>query len=264
MATKVFMEALSPTMEEGRLVKWLKNEGDAVKTGDLLAEVETDKAIMELVARGDGVLRKRLVERGRCRTRRRARRRHRRCRREHRRARRRRRSTPQPQRRPLPPSPAPPAAATAPVTRCPTLLPPRPRPPRLRRTPAPAGDGEPHPLVAARAAPRPRERPRPRAAFAARARPAASSSATSMPPWPRGGCRQPAFRTAAAVARRRLPRRPAHADPQDDRPRLAESIGPMPDLLPHRGVRPRARRRDARRHGARWVTSSRSRSTTSS
>jgi pyruvate dehydrogenase E2 component (dihydrolipoamide acetyltransferase) len=61
MATKVFMEALSPTMEEGRLVKWLKNEGDAVKNGDVLAEVETDKAIMELVARGEGVLRKRLV-----------------------------------------------------------------------------------------------------------------------------------------------------------------------------------------------------------
>ena len=60
MATKVVMEALSPTMEEGRLVKWLMNEGDAVKTGDVLAEVETDKAIMELVARGEGVLRKRL------------------------------------------------------------------------------------------------------------------------------------------------------------------------------------------------------------
>jgi pyruvate dehydrogenase E2 component (dihydrolipoyllysine-residue acetyltransferase) len=64
MATKVFMEALSPTMEEGRLVKWLKAEGDAVKSGDSLAEVETDKAIMELVARGDGVLRKRLVNEG--------------------------------------------------------------------------------------------------------------------------------------------------------------------------------------------------------
>ena len=51
-------------MEEGRLVKWLKNEGDAVKSGDPLAEVETDKAIMELVARGDGVLRKRLVNEG--------------------------------------------------------------------------------------------------------------------------------------------------------------------------------------------------------
>src|SRR5687767_10655696 len=64
MATKVVMEALSPTMEEGRLVKWLKNEGDAVKSGDVLAEVETDKAIMELVARGDGVLRKRLAAEG--------------------------------------------------------------------------------------------------------------------------------------------------------------------------------------------------------
>src|SRR5215831_10134105 len=61
MATKVFMEALSPTMEEGRLVKWLKNEGDQVKNGETLAEVETDKAIMELVARADGVLRKRLL-----------------------------------------------------------------------------------------------------------------------------------------------------------------------------------------------------------
>jgi pyruvate dehydrogenase E2 component (dihydrolipoamide acetyltransferase) len=58
------MEALSPTMEEGRLVKWTKNEGDAVKTGDVLAEVETDKAVMELVARGDGVLRKRLANEG--------------------------------------------------------------------------------------------------------------------------------------------------------------------------------------------------------
>jgi pyruvate dehydrogenase E2 component (dihydrolipoamide acetyltransferase) len=64
MATKVVMEALSPTMEEGRLVKWSKNEGDAVKNGDVLAEVETDKAIMELVARGDGVLRKRLANEG--------------------------------------------------------------------------------------------------------------------------------------------------------------------------------------------------------
>ena len=56
MATKVHMEALSPTMEEGRLVKWLKHEGDAVKTGDTLAEVETDKAVMDLVARADGTL----------------------------------------------------------------------------------------------------------------------------------------------------------------------------------------------------------------
>jgi pyruvate dehydrogenase E2 component (dihydrolipoamide acetyltransferase) len=51
------MEALSPTMEEGRVVKWLKRDGDAVKTGETLAEVETDKAVMDLVARADGVLR---------------------------------------------------------------------------------------------------------------------------------------------------------------------------------------------------------------
>ncbi|HEX8692583.1 MAG TPA: pyruvate dehydrogenase complex dihydrolipoamide acetyltransferase [Longimicrobium sp.] len=64
MATKVYMEALSPTMEEGRLASWLKNEGDEVKEGDVLAEVETDKATMELVARGSGVLRKRLLGEG--------------------------------------------------------------------------------------------------------------------------------------------------------------------------------------------------------
>jgi pyruvate dehydrogenase E2 component (dihydrolipoamide acetyltransferase) len=64
MATKVVMEALSPTMEEGRLVKWLKNEGDKVSSGETLAEVETDKAVMELVARGEGVLRKRLLGEG--------------------------------------------------------------------------------------------------------------------------------------------------------------------------------------------------------
>jgi len=56
MATNVYMEALSPTMEEGRIVKWHKHEGEAVKTGETLAEVETDKAVMELVARADGVL----------------------------------------------------------------------------------------------------------------------------------------------------------------------------------------------------------------
>jgi pyruvate dehydrogenase E2 component (dihydrolipoamide acetyltransferase) len=58
------MEALSPTMEEGRLVEWKKNEGDAVAAGDVLAEVETDKAVMELVARSAGVLLKQLVAAG--------------------------------------------------------------------------------------------------------------------------------------------------------------------------------------------------------
>jgi pyruvate dehydrogenase E2 component (dihydrolipoamide acetyltransferase) len=64
MATKVVMEALSPTMEEGRLVKWTKRTGDAVKTGETLAEVETDKAIMELVARADGQLLQQAVPEG--------------------------------------------------------------------------------------------------------------------------------------------------------------------------------------------------------
>jgi pyruvate dehydrogenase E2 component (dihydrolipoamide acetyltransferase) len=64
MATKVFMEALSPTMEEGRLVKWNVPAGATVKSGDILAEVETDKAVMELVARGDGVLRVQLLPEG--------------------------------------------------------------------------------------------------------------------------------------------------------------------------------------------------------
>ncbi|MGH7586653.1 MAG: biotin/lipoyl-containing protein, partial [Gemmatimonadales bacterium] len=64
MATKVVMEALSPTMEEGRLVEWKKNEGDTVASGDVIAEVETDKAVMELVARAGGVLRKQLVPAG--------------------------------------------------------------------------------------------------------------------------------------------------------------------------------------------------------
>jgi pyruvate dehydrogenase E2 component (dihydrolipoamide acetyltransferase) len=64
MPTKVVMEALSPTMEEGRLVKWTKAVGEAVKTGDTLAEVETDKAVMELVARADGQLLQQLVAEG--------------------------------------------------------------------------------------------------------------------------------------------------------------------------------------------------------
>jgi len=58
------MEALSPTMEEGQLVRWLKAEGDPISNGDILAEIETDKATMELVARGEGVLRKIFVGEG--------------------------------------------------------------------------------------------------------------------------------------------------------------------------------------------------------
>ncbi|NOT06995.1 MAG: 2-oxo acid dehydrogenase subunit E2 [Gemmatimonadales bacterium] len=64
MATKVVMEALSPTMEEGRLVEWKKQVGDTINAGDVLAEVETDKAVMELVARSAGTLLKQLVPAG--------------------------------------------------------------------------------------------------------------------------------------------------------------------------------------------------------
>jgi pyruvate dehydrogenase E2 component (dihydrolipoyllysine-residue acetyltransferase) len=64
MPTKVVMEALSPTMEEGRLVEWKKQEGETVAVGDVLAEVETDKAVMELVARAPGTLLKHIVEAG--------------------------------------------------------------------------------------------------------------------------------------------------------------------------------------------------------
>ncbi|HEU5169750.1 MAG TPA: E3 binding domain-containing protein, partial [Gemmatimonadales bacterium] len=64
MPTKVVMEALSPTMEEGRLVEWKKQEGEAVAVGDVLAEVETDKAVMELVARVGGTLLRQSVPAG--------------------------------------------------------------------------------------------------------------------------------------------------------------------------------------------------------
>ena len=61
MATEILMPALSPTMTEGKLAKWLKKEGDAVKSGEVLAEIETDKATMEMEAVDEGVLGKILV-----------------------------------------------------------------------------------------------------------------------------------------------------------------------------------------------------------
>jgi pyruvate dehydrogenase E2 component (dihydrolipoamide acetyltransferase) len=64
MATRVLMAKLSPTMEEGRVLKWLKDEGDTVEMGDAVVEIETDKATMEVEALGAGVLRKKLVEEG--------------------------------------------------------------------------------------------------------------------------------------------------------------------------------------------------------
>jgi len=62
--TKVVLAKLSPTMEEGTIVKWNKKEGDAIKVGDVLAEIETDKANMEMEALGDGILRRVLVPAG--------------------------------------------------------------------------------------------------------------------------------------------------------------------------------------------------------
>src|SRR5690606_11338365 len=56
MAINILMPALSPTMEEGKLAKWLKREGDAVKPGDVIAEIETDKATMEVEAADEGTL----------------------------------------------------------------------------------------------------------------------------------------------------------------------------------------------------------------
>ncbi|MEY3307320.1 MAG: hypothetical protein RLZZ413_1358 [Pseudomonadota bacterium] len=64
MATQVLMPALSPTMEEGTLAKWLVQEGDSVKSGQILAEIETDKATMEFEAVDEGVIGKLLVAEG--------------------------------------------------------------------------------------------------------------------------------------------------------------------------------------------------------
>ena len=64
MAIKILMPALSPTMEDGTLAKWLVKEGDTVSSGDLLAEIETDKATMEFEAVDEGVIGKILVEAG--------------------------------------------------------------------------------------------------------------------------------------------------------------------------------------------------------
>src|SRR5467141_3070800 len=64
MATKVFMPKLSPTMEEGQLSRWLKKEGDKVSMGEPIAEIDTDKATMEMQALGNGVLRKILIKEG--------------------------------------------------------------------------------------------------------------------------------------------------------------------------------------------------------
>ena len=64
MAIELKMPALSPTMEEGTLAKWLVKEGDTVKSGDILAEIETDKATMEFESIDEGTITKILVAEG--------------------------------------------------------------------------------------------------------------------------------------------------------------------------------------------------------
>src|SRR3954453_13818775 len=64
MPINILMPALSPTMEKGNLAKWLKKEGDAVKPGDVIAEIETDKATMEVEAVDEGTLAKIVVPEG--------------------------------------------------------------------------------------------------------------------------------------------------------------------------------------------------------
>src|SRR5688572_1768722 len=64
MPTQVLMPALSPTMEKGNLAKWLKKEGDPIKSGDIIAEIETDKATMEVEATDEGTLGKILIPEG--------------------------------------------------------------------------------------------------------------------------------------------------------------------------------------------------------
>ena len=64
MPIDILMPALSPTMEKGNLSRWLKKEGDTIKPGDVLAEIETDKATMEVEAVDEGVLAKIVVPAG--------------------------------------------------------------------------------------------------------------------------------------------------------------------------------------------------------
>src|SRR5215218_2593731 len=64
MPVNILMPALSPTMEKGNLARWLKKEGDKVKAGDVIAEIETDKATMEYESIDDGVLAKIVVPEG--------------------------------------------------------------------------------------------------------------------------------------------------------------------------------------------------------
>src|SRR5580765_5114614 len=64
MSSQVLMPALSPTMTEGKIARWVKSEGDTVRAGDVLAEIETDKATMEVEAVDEGILAKIVIPEG--------------------------------------------------------------------------------------------------------------------------------------------------------------------------------------------------------
>ena len=64
MTINIIMPALSPTMKDGKLIKWFKKEGDEINPGDVLAEIETDKATMEIEAVDKGILSKILISAG--------------------------------------------------------------------------------------------------------------------------------------------------------------------------------------------------------
>ena len=64
MSITIYMPALSPTMEMGNIVKWHKAEGDQISSGDIIAEIETDKAVMEFESADDGILGKILIAEG--------------------------------------------------------------------------------------------------------------------------------------------------------------------------------------------------------
>src|SRR6266705_1318923 len=64
MPIQVLMPALSPTMEKGNLAKWLKKEGESIKSGDVIAEIETDKVTMEVEATDEGTLGQILIPEG--------------------------------------------------------------------------------------------------------------------------------------------------------------------------------------------------------
>ncbi len=229
MATKVLMEALSPTMEEGRLVEWKKQEGDTVAAGDVLAEVETDKAVMDLVARVGGTLLKQVIAAGTT----------------------------------VPVSAlvgvigkpgedvagllggqggsgaaAPKSAATPAVT---SATPAAPTVPTSSATPAStAASASSRPPQGLAAGPQGRHRPRHRPPGApglgARGPHRAPRPGHGRPDGGVAGLRPPGL----PPFRRRLHRRPAHPDPEDHRQAAGALHRPGPDLLPH----------DRGRHGA--------------